>query len=239
VRFLGIQRPGPADLMTLVNASCGAAAVLVVVSYAGRPVQDLATSGIRTVTLLLLVGTIFDTLDGAFARRGGGTELGGMLDSLADALSFGLAPAVLLAQLGMRGATTLESAFVVVGFLCYVGCALLRLADFSSCRHADAQFTGLPSPLAAGLVVAIAFLTTSPVAVAVGLGVVGLMMVSRLAYPKQRGPVVAAALFAWVFGIAGTLGAYDLRIAAVVMLFVIGIVMPALPALVPHERAHV
>lgn len=237
MRILGIQRPGPADLMTLVNASCGAAAVLVVLAYADRPQHDLATSGIRTVTLLLLVGTIFDTLDGAFARRGGGTRLGPMLDSLADALSFGLAPAVLLAQLGMRGASTLESSFVVVGFLCYVGAALLRLADFSSSRQEDVQFTGLPSPLAAGVVVAIAFLSTSPIVVAVGLAVVGVMMVSRLAYPKQRGPVVAAALFAWVFGIAGTLGLYDVRIGAVVILFVIGFVMPALPALTAREHA--
>lgn len=239
MRFLGIQRPGPADVMTLVNASCGAAAVLVVLNYANRPERDLATNGIRTVTLLLLVGTIFDTLDGAFARRGGGTRLGAMLDSLADALSFGLAPAVLLAQLGMRGSTTLESSLVVVGFLCYVGAALLRLADFSSSRLEDKRFTGLPSPLAAGAVVAIAFLTTSPLVIAAGLGAVGLMMVSRLAYPKQRGPVIAAALVAWTFGIAGTLGAYDVRIGAVVMLFVIVIVMPALPALVPHERAPV
>jgi CDP-diacylglycerol--serine O-phosphatidyltransferase len=239
MRFLGIQRPGPADVMTLVNASCGAAAVLVVLAYADRPVQDLATNGIRTVTLLLLVGTIFDSLDGAFARRGGGTRLGPMLDSLADALSFGLAPAVLLAQLGMRGATTLEAAVVVGGFLCYVGAALLRLADFSSSRHEDARFTGLPSPLAAGAVVAVAFLTTSPFAIGIGLAVVGLMMVSRLAYPKQRGPIVGAAMFAWVFGIAGTLGLYDVRIGAVVMLFVIVVVIPALPALVTRERATV
>lgn len=237
MKILGIQRPGPADLMTLVNASCGATAVLVVLSYADRPERDLATSGIRTVTLLLLIGTIFDTIDGAFARRGAGTRLGAMLDSLADALSFGLAPAVLLAQLAMRGSSTLENVFVVAGFLCYVAGALLRLADFSSARQDDPRFTGLPSPLAAGLVVAIAFLNTSPFVVAIGLAVVGLMMVSRLAYPKQRGPVLAAALFAWVFGIAGTLGLYDVRIGAIVMLCVIGVVMPVLPRVVDRERS--
>jgi hypothetical protein len=88
-------------------------------------------------------------------------------------------------------------------------------------------------------VVAVAFLTTSPFVIAAGLTAVGLMMVSRLAYPKQRGPVIGAALVAWALGIAGTLGAYDVRIGAVVMLFVIVIVMPALPALVSHERAPV
>lgn len=238
MRVLGIQRPGAADLMTLINASCGATAILVIISYADRPERDLATEGIRTVTLLLLIGTIFDTIDGAFARRGRGTQLGAMLDSLADALSFGLAPAVLLAQLATRGATPLETAFVVVGFLGYVAGALLRLADFSSNRLDDHRFTGLPSPLAAGLVVSLAFLTTSPFVVAIGLAVVGLMMVSRLAYPKQRGPIVAAALFAWVFGIAGTLGLYDVRIGAAVVLFVIGVLMPALPALGTRERAH-
>lgn len=238
MKILGITRPGPADVMTLGNAACGGAAVLVILSYAGRPAHDLADTGIRVATLLLLAGTIFDALDGAFARRGGGTALGGMLDSLADALTFGFAPAVLLAQLGMQSATTLGKVLIVVGFLGYVSGALLRLADFSSCRHADPQFTGLPSPLAASAVVSLAFLTSSPVVVAVGLAVVGLMMVSRLSYPKLRGPVVAGALLAWIFGIAGTLGVYDMRIFAIVILFLIGLT-PALPAVVAHERAHV
>ncbi len=238
MRMLGITRPGPADMMTLTNAACGAAAVLVVLSYAGRPAQDLAATGVRAATLLLLAGTIFDALDGAFARHGRGTSLGGMLDSLADALTFGLAPAVLLAQLGLTGASPLGKVLIVLGFLAYISGALLRLADFSSSRQDDPHFTGLPSPLAAAAVVSLAFLTTSAVAIAIGLAVLGMMMVSRLTYPKLRGPLVAAAVLAWVFGIAGTLGTFDMRIFAIVILALICLT-PALPAILPRQRVHV
>lgn len=236
MKILGIQRPGGADVMTLANAACGATAILVVMSYAARPGAELANTGVRAVALLLLAGTIFDTLDGAFARRGGGTCLGGMLDSLADAVTFGVAPATLLIELARREASSVEQVLLLFGFIAYVSGALLRLADFSAVKHADAQFTGLPSPLAAVLLLSIAFLTTEPLLVAFGLAGAGLMMVSRLSYPMHRGPVVGAVLFAWVFGIAGTMGAYDVRIFAVVALVVICLVMPAF-ALLPHERA--
>ncbi|WP_372728165.1 phosphatidylcholine/phosphatidylserine synthase [Nocardioides sp.] len=238
MKVLGITRPGPADVMTLMNAVCGAAAVLVVLSYAARPPADLAESGVRAATLLLLAGTIFDSLDGAFARGGRGTALGGMLDSLADALTFGFAPAVLLAQLGFVTASGPGRVLVVLGFLAYVSGALLRLADFSSSRQDDPAFTGLPSPLAAAAVVSLAFLTTSPLVIGIGLAALGLMMVSRLSYPKLRGPLVAAALAAWIGGILGTLGAFDMRIFAAVILLLIGLT-PVLPALMPRERVHV
>lgn len=230
------MRPGPADLMTLANAACGAVAVLVVVSYGTRPAGDLATDGIRAVTVLLLVGTIFDTLDGAFARGGRGTRLGPLLDSLADALSFGVAPAVLLASIGMRGADLGEQVAVGSGMILYISAALLRLADFSSGRHEEAGFTGLPSPLAAGLAVAVAFLTDSPLVIAAGLAVIGFLMVSRLAYPKQKGPVLGAAMLAWTFGIAGSLGLYDVRIGAAVIIVVIGVLLPLLPLATDRDR---
>ncbi|WP_205475175.1 CDP-alcohol phosphatidyltransferase family protein [Nocardioides sp. SYSU D00038] len=237
MRLLGVQRPGPADVMTLANAACGAAAVLVVLHFAERSPATLDTDGIRTVTILLLIGTIFDTLDGRLARGGRGTRLGPMLDSLADALSFGLAPALLLAQLGLHTATGGERLAIGAGFIVYVGGALLRLADFSSGRLGDHRFTGLPSPLAAGLAVATGLLTSTPWIVAAVLAAVGVLMVSRLGYPKQRGPILAGAMVAWVFGIAGSLGVYDVRIGAVVILFVIGVVMPALPLLDLRHRA--
>ncbi len=237
MKLLGIQRPGPADVMTLGNACCGAAAVLVVLSFAGRPDHELAHTGVRLVALLLLAGTFFDVLDGAFARLSGGTPLGAMLDSLADAVTFGLAPATLLVQLGLRDAGPVERVLLVVGFLGYVSGAVLRLADFSAVRHVDAAFTGLPSPLAAMLLLALAFLTTSPLLIAFGMAGAGLMMVSRLTYPLQRGPVLAAVLLAWVFGMAGTLGLYDVRIPAAVALFAIVVAMPMISTFAPTGRA--
>ncbi|MGZ4496659.1 MAG: hypothetical protein ACXVWZ_04200, partial [Nocardioides sp.] len=68
------------------------------------------------------------------------------------------------------------------------------------------------------------------------LAVVGAMMVSRLVYPLQRGPVVALAVMGWVLGIAGTLGVYDVRIFAFFVLLVTGVVLPLLPKLAPRFR---
>lgn len=236
MRLLGIERPSSADVMTLGNAACGAAAVLVVMSYAGRPVQELTHSGVRLVVILLLVGTIFDVLDGRFARRGGGSRMGPMLDSLADALSFGLAPAALLAEIAMSGASRIQHVAVFAGFVVYIAGALLRLADFSSCRQGDTRFTGLPSPLAAAMLLSLALLTANTAVIAVGMAVIGLMMVSRLSYPLQRGPVMGMAVIGWVLGFAGTLGVYDVRIFAVFVLFLVGLVMPLMPRLRPHFR---
>ncbi|GCD88863.1 phosphatidylcholine/phosphatidylserine synthase [Nocardioides sp. LS1] len=236
MRFWGTTRPGPADVMTLGNATCGASAILVVMAYASRPVHELTHTGVRVVVLLLLVGTIFDSLDGRFARGGRGTRLGPMLDSLADAISFGLAPAALLAQVAMRGASPVEQLVTFAGFIVYVSGALLRLADFSSIRAGDPQFTGLPSPMGAVMLLSLALLTTNTLVIAVGMAVVGAMMVSRLVYPLQRGPVVALAGMGWVLGIAGTLGVYDVRIFAAFVLLVVGVVLPALPKLAPRFR---
>jgi CDP-diacylglycerol--serine O-phosphatidyltransferase len=239
MKVFGTTRPGPADVLTLGNAACGAAAVLVVVSFGARSTYDLTHGGVRAVVLLLLVGTIFDSIDGRFARGGRGTEMGPMLDSLADAVSFGLAPATLLAAVALRGAQGIEQVLVLLGFVVYVSGALLRLADFSSCRQEDAHFTGLPSPLAAVMVLSLVLLTSDPAALALGLAAVGLLMVSRLAYPLQRGPVVVLAVLGWVLGIAGTLGVYDVKIFASFVLLMGGVVLPLLPRLRPRFRAAV
>lgn len=239
MRWLGTTRPGPADVMTLGNAACGASAVLVVMSYAGRPLHELTHTGVRLVVVLLLVGTIFDSLDGRFARGGRGTAMGPMLDSLADALSFGLAPAALLAQVALAEASGLAQGLVFLGFIVYVSGALLRLADFSSCRAGEPQFTGLPSPMAAVMLLSLVLLTANPIVLAAGMAVIGLLMVSRLTYPLQRGPVVTLAVLGWVLGIAGTLGLYDVRIFAAFVLLVGGVVLPFLPRLRPRYRAAV
>ena len=239
MKWLGTTRPGPADVMTLGNAACGASAILVVMSYSGRPLHELTHTGVRLVVVLLLMGTIFDSLDGRFARGGRGTAMGPMLDSLADAVSFGLAPAALLAQVALTGAVGIESALVLLGFIIYVCGALMRLADFSSCRADEPQFTGMPSPLGAVMLLSLVLLTSNAVVLAAGMAVIGLLMVSRLAYPLQRGPIVTLAVLGWVLGIAGTLGLYDVRIFAAFVLLMGGVVLPCLPRRRPRFRAAV
>ena len=106
---------------------------------------------------------IFDALDGRLARFARHTtDFGGQLDSLADVISFGAAPAFLAIQVfkvdGPQLGLFMVSRLVwAIGAL-YLSCALLRLARFNvSNEHGEQHhfsFLGLPSPGAAGAIVA-------------------------------------------------------------------------------------
>lgn len=145
----------------------------------------------RAAFAVVLAG-VFDGLDGRVARRVGSTSrFGGEYDSIADTVSFGVAPAVIafgagaLGELGWTG--------WVLAFL-YTACAALRLARFNvSPGRYTGRFEGLPSPAAAGMVVAsvwfAGFMRESGMplrlpALVPGLGVafLGLLMVSAIPY---------------------------------------------------------
>ncbi len=141
---------------------------------------------------LLVVCMVCDALDGRVARMTQTeTELGIQLDSLADAISFGVAPAFLLYHWGMTewGLVGMFVAFV------YVGCAVLRLARFNVLAGQGAgtkrYFLGLPTPLAAGTVVSlvlahVAFTEMATTAAAMSVAAVTLLlaglMVSNVRY---------------------------------------------------------
>lgn len=143
---------------------------------------------------LIFVSMVCDLLDGRVARlTRAESELGVQLDSLADAISFGVAPAWLMFHWGLK---PLGVWGVVIAFI-YVACTLLRLARFNVlAQQAESHgvsryFSGLPSPLAAGGVVSVVLAhlsitdqmatpaTYSVIILAVLLGV---LMVSNIPY---------------------------------------------------------
>lgn len=106
---------------------------------------------------------VLDMLDGRIARlTGTASEFGGELDSLCDAVSFGVAPAV-LAYLWGFGESVPRVGWLAA-FL-FVSCGVLRLARFNVQRHAvDARyFVGLPIPAAAGQIATIVYFWPEPV----------------------------------------------------------------------------
>lgn len=144
-------------LMTLGNAFCGFAAI----TYAAKVgPDDPATevgAHLLTSAVYIYIAMVFDALDGRVARWANQTsEFGAQLDSLCDAVSFGVAPAFLMLQF------TISSGYHprvqwIIGAL-YVVCALLRLARFNVETDEDDThdgFSGLPSPAAAGAVASI------------------------------------------------------------------------------------
>ena len=141
----------------------------------------------------LFVAAIFDILDGRAARMTGSeSRFGAEYDSIADTVSFGVAPAVIAFHAGDFGA--LRWSGWVLAFI-YTACASLRLARFNvSSGRFRGRFDGLPSPAAAGMVVSTVWfgnylriehdlvLGESAMVLALGLAGVGLLMVTPIPY---------------------------------------------------------
>ncbi|OJH39879.1 CDP-alcohol phosphatidyltransferase family protein [Cystobacter ferrugineus] len=153
--FSMIRTFTPADFVTLGNAFAGAGAILAQMQY-------LATHQPSWLWLafgLMPLAFLFDALDGRIARwRFKSSPLGADLDSLADVISFGMAPAALAFAMGLRGALD------VLVLLYFVGCGISRLARFNATVStlADATgkvkyFEGTPIPTSLALVMVLAF----------------------------------------------------------------------------------
>lgn len=148
-----------ADLVTLGNGFCGAGAILAFMRFCAGQEKAFFWLG----AALLPVAFVMDALDGWIARRTGkGSVLGKDLDSLADIVSFGVAPAAMAFAAGLRGGW---DALCLVFF---VGCGISRLARFNV-TAADltgpagkvTHFEGLPIPTSLLQVVALAILAAT------------------------------------------------------------------------------
>ena len=121
-----------ADLFTFANASCGMLSLFLCLSY----VAEHETRLLWAAFVLLPLALVFDIFDGYVARRRRSSAIGAELDSLADSLSFGVAPAVLGYTLGLRGLWDV----VVLTF--FVACGISRLARYNVTHAALADETG-------------------------------------------------------------------------------------------------
>jgi CDP-diacylglycerol--serine O-phosphatidyltransferase len=131
---------------------------------------------------------LLDMLDGRIARlTGTASEFGGELDSLADVISFGVAPAILAYRWAFEGLPRLG--WLVAFF--FVACGALRLARFNVQKHAvdTRYFVGLPIPAAAGQVAALASFVSDPITerghsflLLSMMAVLALLMVSTVRY---------------------------------------------------------
>jgi CDP-diacylglycerol---serine O-phosphatidyltransferase len=155
------------NLMTAGNLFCGFLATLKILQGAllmnSAPVLssaaalDFGEPYFKTAIWCILAACIFDLLDGRLARLGGtDSPFGREFDSLADVVSFGVAPALLVTRVLLRD-------FEMIGWLVasiYLICGAMRLARFnciaaSGIPGASKDFKGIPIPAAAGLVASI------------------------------------------------------------------------------------
>lgn len=143
-----------ADWFTLGNAFCGTGAIFAAMRYLDEGlVRDLLWG-----MALIPLAFVFDALDGRVARwRKRASTLGRELDSLADVISFGVAPAALAYACGMRGGWD----WLVLSY--FVGCGVSRLArynvtadELSGDEGKVKYFEGTPIPTSLLLVVVLA-----------------------------------------------------------------------------------
>ena len=143
-------------MLTLGNAVCGFGAITFAAKVGlierlgwGRTDTDC----LYIAAILVFLAMVFDMLDGRAARWAKQTsEFGAQLDSLCDAISFGVAPAIVLVKFSPSFHPRLLWAIAVL----FVVCAILRLARFNvetDEEDTHENFSGLPSPAAAGTVV--------------------------------------------------------------------------------------
>jgi len=142
------------SLLTLGNAACGFTAI----TYAAHldPEAVPPHSPLFFAALLIFAAMIFDGLDGPIARLAKQTsDFGAQLDSLSDAISFGVAPAFLMLTFARLNSHFFHPRLLYIIAVLYLLCVLLRLARFNVAKDGEAShtyFRGLPSPAAAGMV---------------------------------------------------------------------------------------
>jgi CDP-diacylglycerol--serine O-phosphatidyltransferase len=150
------------NLMTAGNLFCGFTATLKILEgallQASNP--DAAGDLFHIAIWFILGACIFDLLDGRLARLGGHeSAFGREFDSLADIVSFGLAPALMVYRIVLQ---EFPRACWIIAFV-YLACGALRLARFNAVAakgdvnggQNEKNFTGFPIPAAAGLIASI------------------------------------------------------------------------------------
>jgi CDP-diacylglycerol--serine O-phosphatidyltransferase len=148
------------NLMTAGNLFCGFAATLKILEgalaqSAGTEAAEVAAAyNFHVAIWCILASCIFDALDGRLARLGGNeSPFGREFDSLADVVSFGVAPALMVYRVVLHEFP--RTGWIIASL--YLVCGALRLARFNCLAAANSvaankEFKGFPIPAAAGVI---------------------------------------------------------------------------------------
>jgi CDP-diacylglycerol---serine O-phosphatidyltransferase len=198
-------------LLTIGNSLCGFTAILWCLQVYEKDTRGEGNfiTIFATCAWLVIGAMIFDALDGWSARKLKATSLHGIqMDSLADMVTFGVTPAVIVAISAHIHAISGEGHYIAEGLLrhdrlvwaacgIYLACAACRLALYNV--HAieeknDQNFTGIPSPGAAAAVCSIIIMTSSKfilpewvttIFLPIYTAFLGVLMISTIPYPHM------------------------------------------------------
>jgi CDP-diacylglycerol--serine O-phosphatidyltransferase len=151
-------------LLTLANGICGFIAIALASKISPAETDAACDFYFAIAGWFIMAAMVFDMFDGYVARLSKtASKFGGELDSLCDAISFGVAPAFLLLKMGPGWEPSPLLHRLVAGVAAlYMACAVLRLARFNVDNTPDPsshkRFRGLPSPAAAGCLASLAIM---------------------------------------------------------------------------------
>jgi len=181
--------------ITLLSILCGFSSVVMSLNAAA----DHPEFHFRWAAAFLVLAGFFDGMDGRVARLNNtATEFGVQLDSLADVVSFGMAPAILAYRYGFFQLGITDPHLRAVGWgasFFFIACGALRLARFNiQVGHVDGRFfVGVPIPAGAACIASVILCwPSSPQSslhaylFAAELFVVGLLMVSTIRFPSFK-----------------------------------------------------
>ena len=163
------------SILTLGNLSLGVISIILV--YNER-------SGMAAI--MIIIAMLLDAVDGLVARAlNAQSEFGKELDSLADVISFGVAPAFIMYVVALQDVTPMVSWFVTALFPI---CGALRLARFNVKSGSPGHFIGLPIPAAGGILATVALFNgeVAPIVFIITSVVLALLMVSNIRYPSFK-----------------------------------------------------
>ena len=204
------------NMLTLANLLAGSVAVIFTLVY----------HAYETAFWLIVAAAVFDFLDGFAARLLKQTSpLGVQLDSLADDVTFGLAPAIVMFDLYVHSSSYYNLNAEVMGWMKYMvliiaAFSVLRLAKFNIDTTQSTEFEGLPTPANALMLMSLAVLAETGRVV---LYQEHILLISIAASLLLISPIRMFALKFKSFGIKGNELRYGFIVAAIVMI----ILMPA------------
>lgn len=210
------------NIITAFSLTCG---LFVIFKMNMTPPGEVDINVLLAAAGIIILAAFADLLDGAIARAmKAESEFGGLFDSMADAISFGVAPSVIALKALSVTPGTEFSFLVMMAAMIYSVCGVLRLIRFTVTNQqikdddnllaaSKKNFTGLPSPAAAGAVVSMNLLLFSPelqsvITVTPGgrmwtmfftMLVMGYFMISRWRFPSLKTLRIRVASFKVVF----------------------------------------
>lgn len=156
------------SILTICNFSCGMLSILSSINQR-----------VGLAIFFICLGSLFDLFDGRIARILNEISIFGKeLDSLADIVTFGVAPSIVVYH-------KLSTQLGIVALLIFSICGLIRLARFNAEQSDLTTFIGMPIPLAAILLIA-SSLVLKPVLLGIVTCLLGFLMISKIKFPSFK-----------------------------------------------------